>query len=654
MSRSPGIARAVAQDSDASGVAPDAGDAIQRAASSSGSSLPEGVRGRFESSLGVDLSGVRIHTGEDSATAASAVGARAYTIGNDIHFAEGQYAPTDPFGIHLLAHEVAHTVQQGGAQVQRQSVPTTPPLTTSASTATSLPTSSSSTERSATRAMPAPPGPGRTTTRVHDREHTLRQVAERLRDERADMGDDGLPDDIEAALRVLRQANPQITDEHHLRPGQVIHLSASDSEGRTPHSRLQSARDNNTSAGFALPHAEVAGFNIALPQPVTSTSAAHDGTPEGVRAQQRDSLANEENVAELGRRRPTPAENSAAGAQSRREGNRMIDGAIDRYRRRPNPRERDTLQRFAASASPQSTIDVSQPGDALEVEADQAAPAMVAGRPATVSSQSSRFSRDAGPSASPAPTRGLDQLPEYDGPTPQPQPQSSGPSLLARGEEQAFLAAYPEGSMARTFITNYVHGQGAPYHMTVQEMVRCNADVDLTPALMPFVRPMQRARTGGLQQVSSSVLAGAHTHGTLGTFTIRFVGTLEVQPNNKWIFRGTMNWHDYWDFDSHSNGPAGRELLVRIGQLLIGTPFDITSEDVPVAQKSHQAVATWAGGDVGHRAHELPSRLFGGSEGEGEGREDSEAGGREGSETGNDSNAEIDTVGDETHRGRRP
>ena len=102
---------------DGNGVAANADVAVQRAAASSGHALPDDVRARFEASTGAELSGVRIHTGADSAAAAAAVGARAYTVGQDIHFNDGQYAPADPFGIHLLAHEVAHTVQQsGGAQ----------------------------------------------------------------------------------------------------------------------------------------------------------------------------------------------------------------------------------------------------------------------------------------------------------------------------------------------------------------------------------------------------------------------------------------------------------------------------------------------------------------------------------------------------------
>src|SRR5262249_20869159 len=105
---------------DGNGVTDGAEHAVTAAASSTGSTLPSSIQRKFESSLGADLSSVRVHTSETSAEAADAVGARAYTVGNDIHFAAGQYDPTSPHGEHLLAHEVAHTVQQRGATPMRQ------------------------------------------------------------------------------------------------------------------------------------------------------------------------------------------------------------------------------------------------------------------------------------------------------------------------------------------------------------------------------------------------------------------------------------------------------------------------------------------------------------------------------------------------------
>jgi hypothetical protein len=85
-----------------------------------GAPLPEQLRGSFEDSLGVRLADVRVHTGGESADAAAGINARAFTVGQDIHFAAGQYNPSTPGGKHLLAHEVAHTAQQRGASAQVQ------------------------------------------------------------------------------------------------------------------------------------------------------------------------------------------------------------------------------------------------------------------------------------------------------------------------------------------------------------------------------------------------------------------------------------------------------------------------------------------------------------------------------------------------------
>jgi hypothetical protein len=107
----------VQRDRDGNGVAANAESAVDRASSASGSALPDDVRLKFESCLDTDLSGVRVHTGAESAQATQAVGARAYATGQDIHFAPGQYDPHSTAGQHLLAHEVAHTVQQSGGTV---------------------------------------------------------------------------------------------------------------------------------------------------------------------------------------------------------------------------------------------------------------------------------------------------------------------------------------------------------------------------------------------------------------------------------------------------------------------------------------------------------------------------------------------------------
>ncbi len=80
-----------------------------------GHPLDAGARAFFEPRLGYDLSEVRVHTDRPAAASARAVDALAYTVGRDIVFAQGEYAPHASSGKKLLAHELTHVVQQGGA-----------------------------------------------------------------------------------------------------------------------------------------------------------------------------------------------------------------------------------------------------------------------------------------------------------------------------------------------------------------------------------------------------------------------------------------------------------------------------------------------------------------------------------------------------------
>lgn len=82
-----------------------------------GQPLPESVRAFFEPRFGSEFSQVRVHTDAPAAEIARAVNARAFTVGRDIVFGAEEYAPTTPHGQHLLAHELAHTIQQ---RVSRQ------------------------------------------------------------------------------------------------------------------------------------------------------------------------------------------------------------------------------------------------------------------------------------------------------------------------------------------------------------------------------------------------------------------------------------------------------------------------------------------------------------------------------------------------------
>jgi hypothetical protein len=89
---------------------------VNQTLSSPGRPLADSTRSAMESRFGHDFGGVRIHDDAVAAESARAVNARAYTVGQDIAFASGQYDPNSHSGSHLLAHELAHTVQQRGLQ----------------------------------------------------------------------------------------------------------------------------------------------------------------------------------------------------------------------------------------------------------------------------------------------------------------------------------------------------------------------------------------------------------------------------------------------------------------------------------------------------------------------------------------------------------
>src|SRR5580658_8448041 len=80
---------------------------------SPGQPLDAATRAFFEPRFGHDFSKVRLHTDGQAAESARAVNALAYTVGQDIAFGEGQYAPAAAEGRRLLAHELTHVVQQG-------------------------------------------------------------------------------------------------------------------------------------------------------------------------------------------------------------------------------------------------------------------------------------------------------------------------------------------------------------------------------------------------------------------------------------------------------------------------------------------------------------------------------------------------------------
>ena len=81
---------------------------------SPGQPLDAGTRAYMEPRFGHDFSKVRVHADAKAAASARAVDALAYTVGRDVVFAEGHHEPNTASGLKLLAHELAHTIQQNG------------------------------------------------------------------------------------------------------------------------------------------------------------------------------------------------------------------------------------------------------------------------------------------------------------------------------------------------------------------------------------------------------------------------------------------------------------------------------------------------------------------------------------------------------------
>ena len=81
-----------------------------------GQRLSPEVNAFYSQRFGYDFSEVKIHTDREAAHSAKELRAKAYTVGKNIVFNEGQYDTTSALGKHLLAHELTHVVQQNNLQ----------------------------------------------------------------------------------------------------------------------------------------------------------------------------------------------------------------------------------------------------------------------------------------------------------------------------------------------------------------------------------------------------------------------------------------------------------------------------------------------------------------------------------------------------------
>ncbi|MCU1690659.1 MAG: hypothetical protein JWN20_2587, partial [Jatrophihabitantaceae bacterium] len=88
-------------------------------ASQTGRPLERGVRSSFEAAMGADFGAVRVHTGPAVAAGSASIAAKAFTVGSDIFFRDGLPDTAGAAGQHLMAHELAHTLERPGGIVGR-------------------------------------------------------------------------------------------------------------------------------------------------------------------------------------------------------------------------------------------------------------------------------------------------------------------------------------------------------------------------------------------------------------------------------------------------------------------------------------------------------------------------------------------------------
>ncbi len=88
---------------------------VHRVLAQEGRPLSQPLRAAYEPSFGHDFSKIRVHADQLAASSAAQLDAAAYAVGNHLVFGEKRFPPTSPDQFHLLAHELAHAVQQNSA-----------------------------------------------------------------------------------------------------------------------------------------------------------------------------------------------------------------------------------------------------------------------------------------------------------------------------------------------------------------------------------------------------------------------------------------------------------------------------------------------------------------------------------------------------------
>lgn len=119
------IQRYMDRTTDGAGIAP---ASVDRVLAHSGKPLEAALRQDMEQRFGHDFSRVRVHSGEAAEQSAQEINAKAYTVGQDVVFGAGALAPGSQEGLHLIAHELTHVVQQSSSNDYPQILARSPNL----------------------------------------------------------------------------------------------------------------------------------------------------------------------------------------------------------------------------------------------------------------------------------------------------------------------------------------------------------------------------------------------------------------------------------------------------------------------------------------------------------------------------------------------
>ncbi len=92
-----------------------------KSSNGSGVAMESETKNKMEAGFGADFSKVKIHNDSNAVQMNKELGAQAFASGNNIYFNEGKYNPSSKEGQHLLAHELTHTIQQGG-KIQKKEI----------------------------------------------------------------------------------------------------------------------------------------------------------------------------------------------------------------------------------------------------------------------------------------------------------------------------------------------------------------------------------------------------------------------------------------------------------------------------------------------------------------------------------------------------